>query len=71
MATETKDLGLPPEMEADTQAVIEHLTTGKPLDPDVAQRIPERGQHLREEVFQKHGVLDIGVPAIRELRDAE
>jgi hypothetical protein len=71
MATETKDLGLPPEMEADTQAVIERMTTGKPLDPDVAQRIRERGQRLREEVFQKHGVLDIGVPAIRELRDSE
>ena len=58
-------------MEADTQAVIEHMTTGKPLNPDVAQRIRERGQRLREEVFQKHGVLDLGVRAIRELRDAE
>jgi len=71
MATETKDLGLPPEMEADTQAIIEHMTSEKPLDPDVAQRIRERGQRLREAVFQKHGALDIGVPAIRELRDAE
>lgn len=71
MATETKDIGLPPEMEADTQAVIEHMTTGKPLNPDVAKRIRERGQRLREAVFQKHGVLDIGVPAIRELRDGE
>jgi hypothetical protein len=26
---------------------------------------------IREEIFQKHGILDIGVPAIRELRDTE
>ena len=56
------------ELDADTRAVIEHAMTGKPLDPDVARRIHERAEKAREEVFQKHGVLNIGVPAIRELR---
>jgi hypothetical protein len=26
---------------------------------------------IREEILKQHGVLDIGVPAIRALRDAE
>jgi hypothetical protein len=26
---------------------------------------------IREEIRRKHGTLDIGVPAIRELRDSE
>ena len=55
-------------MEADTQAVLDHFVTDKPLDPEVAKRVRERGQRIREEVYQKHGLLDIGVPAIRELR---
>ena len=61
--------GIPPELAADTQAVLEHLASGKPIDPEVARRIRERGERVREEIFSKHGLLDIGVPAIRELRD--
>jgi hypothetical protein len=61
---------IPPELAADTQAVIDHLMTGKPLDPVVARRIRERGDLIREKIFREHGVLDIGVPAIRELRDS-
>jgi len=54
--------------KADTQAVLDHFATGTPLDPEVAKRVRERGRKIREEVYQKHGLLDIGVPAIRELR---
>jgi hypothetical protein len=54
--------------EADTQAIFDSFATGKPLDPEVARRVRERGQRIREEVYRKHGLLDIGVPAIRELR---
>lgn len=61
---------LPPELQADTAALLEHLATGKPLDPAVANRIRVRGDQIREEVLRQHGQLDIGVPAIRELRDA-
>jgi len=49
---------------------MRHLTSGDPLDPEVARRIRERGDRIREEIFQKHGLQDIGVPAIRELRDS-
>ena len=62
---------LPADLQADTQAVMESLTTGKPLDPAIKRRIRERSDRIREETYAKHGLLDIGVPAIRELRDSE
>jgi hypothetical protein len=55
-------------IEAETQAVLDHFATGKPLDPEIARRVRARGQKIREEIYQQHGILDIGVPAIRELR---
>jgi hypothetical protein len=55
-------------LDADTQAVLDALATGKRLDPEVAERLRKETDDLREQVFRKHGVLDIGVPAIRELR---
>lgn len=54
--------------DADLQAVFDHLALGTPLDPETAKRVHERGQKIRQEIFRKHGTLDIGVPAIRELR---
>lgn len=68
MDTAETTTGLPADIQADTEALIEHLASGKPLDPEVARRIRERGDRIREEIFQKHGLQDIGVPAIRELR---
>lgn len=65
------DLELTPEEEADTRAVIEKVMTGKPLDPEVYRRIRQRSARISEEVFEKHGLLDVGVPAIRALRDGE
>jgi len=56
------------ELDPDTQAVIEHALTGKPLDPEIARRIRAEGEKVRQDIFRKHGVVDIAVPAIRELR---
>jgi hypothetical protein len=68
MDTTATTSGLPPDVEADAQAVIDSLTSGKPLDPGVARRVHERAQGIREEIYQQHGLLDLGVPLIRELR---
>ena len=38
-------------------------------DPEAMRAACERMDRLGEEVRRQHGVLDIGVPAIRELRD--
>ncbi len=59
---------LPPEFEADMIAIIEHALTGKPLDPEIAKRARDDGERLRQEIFQKNGLMDIAVPAIREFR---
>ena len=39
-------------------------------DPKVFKDACERMDRMREELLRKYGVLDIGVKAIRELRDA-
>jgi hypothetical protein len=57
-----------PSVRADEEAVMQAFLSGAPLDPDVAQRVQERGRLIREEIFKKYGVVDIAVPAIRELR---
>jgi hypothetical protein len=38
-------------------------------DPEEMKKACERMDKMREDIKKKHGVLDIGVPAIRELRD--
>ena len=61
---------LPADLEADSQAVIDKLRTGKPLSPETLARIRREADRIREEIRQRHGILDIGVPAIRQLRDS-
>jgi hypothetical protein len=60
---------VPPEVVADGEALIESVTTGQPLDPEIARRIRERSEAITRRVHERHGLLDIAVPAIRELRD--
>lgn len=59
---------IPPEVMADIQAVAESLAAGRPIPPEVVARVRERGERLREEIYRKNGLLDLGVPAIREFR---
>jgi hypothetical protein len=61
----------PADMKADTDAVMDSIATGKRLDPVIARRIRDRAELIRQEILEKHGLLDIGVPAIRELRDGD
>ena len=56
------------ELQADEEAVMAHFLTGKPLDPEVQRRVHERAKKIREEIYRNHGLVDIAVPAIRELR---
>jgi hypothetical protein len=60
---------LPFDDATDTRAVFELLATGKPVDPEILARIRRDAERIRNEIFERHGVLDIGTPAIRELRD--
>ncbi len=66
--SETAPIADATQFDEDTKAVIEHAMTGKPLDPAIAKRVRERGETLRQEIFEKNGLLDIAVPAVREFR---
>jgi hypothetical protein len=65
------DVALDPQEKADEDAVMESFLKRKPLDPEIARRVHERALAIRDRVFHKHGLVDIAVPAIRELRDDE
>jgi hypothetical protein len=64
------DAIIPPDVLADMQRAIELAMTGK-RDTEFERRVQAEGKRFREEVFRKHGLLDIAVPAIRELRNNE
>jgi hypothetical protein len=61
-----------PELPADVRLMLDeairHAQTGAG-NPVVLQRIHDEAEKIKREVFEKHGLLDIGTPAIRELRD--
>ncbi len=55
--------------DPDTDAIIEMLATGKPLDPEVRNRLCDEGLKLVEETRRKFGPTNIAVDLIREGRD--
>ncbi len=61
-----------PELPADVRLMLDeairHALTGEG-DPAILQRIHDEAEKIKREVFAKHGLLDIGTSAIRELRD--
>jgi hypothetical protein len=61
---------IPPDVMADLERAIEILMTGR-RDPEFEARIHAQSEKITQEVLKKHGVLDIGVPAIRALRDGD
>jgi hypothetical protein len=68
-STEPNSL-IPPQVMAELQAAADRVAEGI-RDPEIMAKACERMDQLREEIRRKHGILDIGVPAIRELRDSE
>jgi hypothetical protein len=59
------DIGSP---AADAQAVLDHVVSGTPVEPQLAKRVRERAEAIRRQILATHGVQDIGVELIRELR---
>lgn len=68
MSTQMNMTDIPPEIQAEFQAVAEHLQTGKPIDPVLSRRITERAEKIRQQILQRQGVQNTGVQIIRELR---
>ncbi len=54
--------------EGDAQSVLDNVVAGKPIDPKLAKRVRERAELIRQQILAMHGVQDIGVELIRELR---
>ena len=59
--------GISPEMMTQMEAAVERAANGV-RDPERVKEARARMDRIREEVRRKHGVLDIGLPAIHELR---
>jgi hypothetical protein len=64
---ERKDMGIPPELLAEMEDAA-RVAMSDVRDPEAMRQASERMDHMSEEVRRRNGVLDIGVPAIRELR---
>ena len=62
--------GIPPELLAEMQRAVDLAARGV-RDADAMRRACEDMDRLREEIFRREGLLDIGVPSIRALRDGE
>jgi hypothetical protein len=60
---------LPTPEDPDTLAVLEHLVSGRPIDPEAYRRIRKQGDLLTEEIRRVHGVVSVAVDLIRETRD--
>ena len=58
MSTELKTTGIDPQEEADVEAVLRHAFHGEPLDPNVARRVHERAEKIRQETFERIGYID-------------
>ena len=65
MSTETRKSQT--EEASDFKAVISHAFHGKPLDPDIANRVREQAEAIRERL----PLTNVAVDLIREGRDEE
>jgi hypothetical protein len=64
----TKPLGrIPSEVDVELGETIRQAMSGV-RDSEEMRKACERMDRMREEVFKREGILDIGVPAICELR---
>lgn len=70
MATTQPNILIPPTIMAELQAAADRAAKGI-RDPEIAAKACERMDQMREEIRREHGILDIGLPVIRELRDGE
>ncbi|MBS0265443.1 MAG: hypothetical protein JSS02_26150 [Planctomycetes bacterium] len=53
----------------DGEEILEARRAGREPDPDVIDRVRQRAALIADGIRHRYGVLEIGVPAIREFRD--
>lgn len=54
----------------DMHAVSDAVLAGRPVDPEVARRVHERAAEVRKRMIVEYGLQDIGVPLLRQAREA-
>jgi succinate dehydrogenase/fumarate reductase flavoprotein subunit len=59
---------LPANLMAEMQAAVERAAKGI-REPEAMRRACADMDQLREQIRKREGILDFGVPAVRELRD--
>jgi hypothetical protein len=69
MKTKKTIAGIPAQLFAELQRAADDAAKGN-RDREKAKKACTEMDRIREEIRKKHGILNIGVPAIRELRDA-
>jgi hypothetical protein len=52
----------------DARLIAECVAARQPIPPEIVRRVQERAERARQEVRATHGVQEIGVQIIRELR---
>jgi hypothetical protein len=62
--------GIPSDLMAKLRQAAERAAKGV-RDPEAMRQACERMDRISEQIRKRHGVLDIGTPAIRALREAE
>lgn len=56
---------------ADAREVLRIVGEGQRVtDPELIERVHREAMRIRRRVFEEHGLLDVAVPAIRELRES-
>ncbi len=58
-----------PTSAEDARTIIDCVSRGEKVPQEVRERVRARAESITERVYQEFGLLDIGLPAIRELRD--
>jgi hypothetical protein len=52
----------------DAQVIMECVAAKEPVPPEIARRVQDRAEQARKMLLATHGVQDIGVHIIREIR---
>src|SRR5438309_2261675 len=65
---ETTLAGSDPEALADARIVAERVCPGKPVPAEVARRVQQRAEKIRDAILATHGRQDFSVQIIREAR---
>jgi hypothetical protein len=72
MASDEQPSAISTKEMANREEVCRLIAQGKRvIDPALRQRIFERFEPVRREMLKKHGLTDIAVDLIREVRDEE